>query len=275
MGLEAVEITGFDYNPDSGCITAVKHSKGEIPIESWGCEFGNWYGFFSQAKTGGTNVDVIEKAVEGSEREIKSRFEVALPRGRYLFKGSETLVKGRIKRKYIIRALERSTLGDFVIRAGLCSRRWVRGYLGGRELRHRRSNTMVQLPESTACVRNDQWQIKFVMGETSSPKPLDVLTYLRDEPTGLWIIHHRLLAKDSDCEEYVLRFRNKIWSSREHKSVGWKLSRKLLWRCAERRLKRLPTLQIGGNILLASGEEVKMNSSVSLERFGCLEQIKI
>lgn len=268
MNADIIKITRLEINPDNGCITALECDKGKILIAGWGCEFGNWHGFFSQDKLGGSNVNIVKKEVSTTHEVAKSVFEIMLPGSHVVFRGLDILQDGRILRNYILEAKEDSTLGDFVIRAAVTSEKWREGRIGNGILRHRSSNTMRQMPVRVAYLSDDEMQIKFELDQIFSTEPLEVLTYLRDEPSGHWIMHHRLLTRDGSCDEYIFRCWHKTWSSYNNRFVQSRFLRKVFWRLAERKLKRFPTLQVVGNVILKKGKQISMTSNVTIERSG-------
>jgi len=264
-----VPIEHLAFDAQTGCVTALVWAGGTVPVESWGCEFGNWHGFFSQARMGGTAVEVRRRQVVGGPQEVTARFDVAYPGGTFRFTGREMLADGRLQRRYELEALERSTLGDFVVRLGAAASRWPEARLGDRRLDHRNRNRMVLLPERTARLVGPDLHLVSTLAAVDCPDSLDVLTYVRDEPGGLWIVHHRLLTRDGACDEYAFRFWRGTWSSYDHSWLRWKLMRRLFWRLAERRPGLIrATIQVGGNIALDAGTRLRMESVAHLEAAG-------
>ncbi len=261
-----VPINRIDVDPRTGCVVRFLHDDGDFDVASWGCEFGNWFGFFSQARMGGTAVDILRKEVMPTAECVETRFEVRLPGGHYCFEGRDYLDQGEIRRRYVLRAIEESTLGDFVIRAALCGGRWSEGRIAGKRLMHSSKNRMYQYATSEASVCGGRWSLGFQTLDTIYPATLDNLLYLRDEPPGLWILHHRLLTRNGACDEYVLRIRRRIWSSRANPIVGNPVLRKMLWRFAERVPLPIPTVLAGGNIVMKAGDELVMSSKMYLDR---------
>lgn len=264
MNVAISPISGFKCDHHTGCICSIECRDGSLPVDSWGCEVGNWHGFFSQAKMGGSCVEIERRNVLVELNRVVVRVEFRLPHGHFEFVGTDALEHGEIRRDYRLIAKCDSFLGDFVVRAAFRSEDWLHGGIPGKVWRHRSGNTMYQYPCQSACVWNDHEEVDFRTLNVVSPDTLDNLIYLRDEPSGLWILHHRLLTRDGACDEYVLRVRHNIWSSQKSSFVTNRWIRRLLWRFAERVPLRIPTILSGGNILMKAGQELVMVCAMSL-----------
>lgn len=262
-----VAIDSFEANHENGCITAIIAGRNRLPITAWGCEVGNWHGFFSQEKLGGSSVAIIFYEVKFESNHIETRFEFNLPGGRFSVNTLEYLVDGVINRIYSLRAIEDLYIGDFVIRSGTDSNHWNVARIGNKCFFHRSRNIMHQLPISEALISNSKFDIRFFMENQDNfimPSRFDALTYVRDEPGGSWIIHHRLLTRYNACDEYVFRIRNRLWSNLQHPLISSRFIRRIFWRLSERYSFIRPTTQVGGNVILEKGETLQMRSIVSL-----------
>ena len=144
--------------------------------------------------------------------------------------------------------------------------------LGGRMFSHRKKNLLIEKTERQAFVFGDELALSLELNEVRCDSLFEYLTYIRDDPGNLWIIHQRLLTQDGKCDEYVLRFRTRSWSSMARPIVGTRFMRKIFWRLAERFWGTLPTIQIGGNVALYPGLEILLETVVSLQT---MKSIKI
>jgi hypothetical protein len=71
-----------------------------------------------------------------------------------------------------------------------------------------------------------------------------------------------LIARNGECDEYVLRIRGCTISNKQWAFVGNKYIRMALWRIAERFWGKLPTFQIGGNVLIEAGTKLEINTTM-------------
>jgi len=258
-------ITGFETDPKSGCLSSISAAGVQMDVGGWGCEVGNWYGFFSQEKVGGRNVQVLDRSVLAGVATITARFEVALPRARVSLRSTETLHDGIIEREYSLEALDASYIGDFVLRSGFESRTWFEGMIGKYRLQHRHRDRMVQIKTKAGTLSSPDLRVVSALCDARFPQRFDLLTYLRDEPSGLWIIHHRLLTRGGDCDDYVLQMRGGYMSVNGEWLIP-RIARRLLWRFSERNRGLGPTFQVGGNVRLSRGERLVLRSVLRLER---------
>lgn len=260
-----VPIQSLSVDPTNGCVTSLRTAHTALQVNSWGTEFGDWYGFFSQARMGGTNVKVVDGSIDTDTCGASTWAQVDLPRGSWLFEGSELLEKGVIRRTYRLTALADSMLGDFVMRWALPAAQWPTGIAGQDALSHSMANHMHDTSASVLALRSTSGL--YTEGELSrwdAPASLQPCSYLRDEPSGSWIAHHRLLADESLCAEYVLRVWRLTLSSKSLPLIGVPFLRRPLWRRAERRPGRRPTIQIGGNARLQQGETLCLDGLLRL-----------
>ena len=254
----------FHAEDETGCLTSIEAETSTLPVSAWGCEFGNWHGFFSQERMGGTNATVMDKTVTVTRNQVRTKIEVSLPQAHCLFSGSDNIEAGKLIRTYRLEAMEPSLIGDFVIRSGFSCKLWPKAILGDRVLVHRGKNSLIE--EDLGIVRMvgkaPTMEVKPGYGRFSLP--FRHLTYVRDQPGEAWIVHQRLLTKNGSCDEYVFRVRHHVFSSSTHRIVANRVVRKIFWRLAEHFWGKIPTIQIGGNVKLLPGSEVELQSIMTL-----------
>jgi len=257
-----VPIVALDVDPHNGVIRRLLCPDREVPLSGGGCEFGQWYGFFSQDKLGGLNVDVTRVELEHDASHAAGVLEASLPYGRYRLTFTDRLAAGELDRAYTIESLEHGRLSDLVIRCCADPRTFPSASIDGRSYTHRRKNRFLQFPVRQAALQSDDLQIEFELTEVVAPPVLGVYTYVRDAMKEGWVVHHRLLTRNGASEEYVLRVRRATFSSQH---AFWVHGlRHVLWRAAERHPWIRPTLQVGGNVFLARGARWSMRARLRL-----------
>lgn len=262
MDYPITPIEQVEFDPATGMALQVAGDGWSLPFQGGGCEFGDWYGFFSQEKNGGTNVDILEKNIRIGMNEVEGSFLVGLPCGVFEIGFRETVEEGRLLRSYVLTSRQEALIGDFVVRMGMSSEYMPTGIIDKQYCTHGRHNVMRQLPVRSAGLAEKRLQVLSELVDVEASDRLGVYTYLRDCPSGRWIIHHRLLTESADSDEYVLRIRHAAYSSRRHAWVS--PLRFLLWRSAERRSWIRPTIQVGGNIRMAAGEKWRLVARMSV-----------
>jgi len=255
-----VPIDVIEADPHSGVVRALHCGTRKIELSGGGCEFGDWYGFFSHEKMRGNGVDVLDSRVSVSAAGATGDFRVRLPRGEYRLQFNESLRDGQLHREYTLDGIGEGALGDFVLRTTVPKRGFSTGELDGRRLEHTNANRMHQLPVRSARLFGDDASLEFTLDFVEAPTRLGIYTYLRDEPTGLWVMHHRLLTESVASDEYIFRVRHSIFSSA--RSPWVKPLRHILWRACERHPWIRPTIQVGGLVRTQPGERWVMRSTL-------------
>lgn len=257
MSREAA-IQALEINPKNGVIQRLILADREIPLIGGGCEFGQWYAFFSQDKLGGLKVDVTRAEFTHDARSVQGVFEAGLPYGRYRLEFSDRLVDGAVERSYMVESLEEGRLTDLVIRCAAAAEVFPQGEILGRRYPHRFTNIFRLHETRQAAFHSDVLRLEFEILESSMPGGYGEYTYVRDSIRDGWVMHHRLLARNGYSDEYVLRAWRYAFSSRE--SFWVKPLRHVMWRVCEKHPWIKPTFQVGGNVFLKPGDRLSMRS---------------
>lgn len=255
---EAVPIAAVEVNPKNGVIRKLLLEAGEISLIGGGCEFGQWYAFFSQDKLGGLKVDVTRAEFRSDAQGVQGVFEAGLPFGRYRLEFSDRLVMGALERSYQVESLDQGRLTDLVIRCAAAARDFPEGEILGRRYPHKFTNLFRLHETRRAAFQGKRLRLEFEILDSSAPRGYGEYTYVRDSKNDGWVMHHRLLARNGLSDEYVLRAWRYAFSSRQ--SFWVKPLRHVLWRVCEKHPWIKPTFQVGGNVFLKPGDRLTMRS---------------
>jgi len=260
----AVPIDEIRVDPQGGDVRGLRCGDREIPLVGGGCEFGDWFGYFSQQKCGGSRCEIVAARIDAQPKCVRGEFDVRLPRGEYRLRFRDELMDGALHRDYTLVSLGEGALGDFVLRTAALAEDWPEGRIAGEAHRHAARNFMHQHPVRAAALLGAGLRLDFELTEVSAPQRLGVYTYLRDARSGEWVMHHRLLTERGASDELVFRFRHTVRSSAQSAWVRW-LERPL-WRAAERKSWIRPTIQVGGIIRTRPDEEWTLRSVIRVRR---------
>lgn len=246
--------------PRTGVIRTLRCTGNDIQLTGGGCEFGDWYGFFSHEKLGGNRVSILRSQISVSESRSAGTIDVQLPCGNYTLGFDDQLERGTLRRTYHLTSLGLGAMGDMVIRSAVRAADFPSGVVGGCDETHQGMNRFMQFETLRATLSSGTLDLDFQADEPDAPGRLGMYTYLRDQPDGQWIMHHRLLTESHHSDEYVLRIRHAAYSS---KSSSWvKPLRGILWRACEKHPWIRPTIQVGGNIVMKPGETWTMSATI-------------
>lgn len=259
-----IPIDSLTASPKTGVIESLRCGSDIIRFTGGGCEFGDWYGFFSHEKLGGNRVTINLCNVNAAQDRANGTIAVALPCGEYEFRFDDRLDAGTLRRTYHLKSLGVGAMGDMVIRSAASAAEFERGEIAGRAPAHEGLNRFMQYETRAARLIGNGIELVFDADVPDAPGRLGMYTYLRDQPDGQWIMHHRLLTESGHSDEYVLRVRHGAFSS---KSSPWvKALRGPLWRACEKHPWIRPTIQVGGNIIMKPGETWTMSATIRVVR---------
>ncbi len=263
-------IQGLAIDPENGLVQSLYTEKGVFPVTTAGCEIGNWLGFFSQQKMSGVDCSIVNRKVDISESQVTSQFEIKFPRAHFSLWCNDYLQEGVWCRRYIAKAIEPSWLGDFVVRLGVPSSYWPSAGSEVHCSRYRGWNTYHQYPVRSVSLNTQQCCIETEITSVGDHGGrLGTVSYWRDEPGENWIVHHRLLVRANDLDHVVGRFRRLTVNSVDTPWIKHPFIWKPIWAFNERWASRLPinllpTFQSQGVILLATNEEVSLETKLKL-----------
>jgi hypothetical protein len=265
-----IPIVSWSLDEDRGLVTALNTSTSSLPIACWGCEVGNWFSMFSHHDMGGMGCEVLNKNITCSETLLQTSVEFQLVDGIFRINSEDRLCDGAVWRTYTLEPLEESMLGDFVMRhvASTCNCPDV--MLSGQLLHHAGKNRMVTAPASSIELLGSGIHLQSQLLEMDSPSGFDRMSYARDEPPNLWILHHRFIANKHDADAYVLRIRH--WIRRfEPRGLGKLLCASPLFRFSERHGWMRPTVQSTALRRVRPGDTLKIRTKIFFvrEKYSC------
>jgi len=233
-------------------------------ILGWGFELGNWYSCFYQEKLAGVSSAVAFKKVNVQKNGVEAEFYIKLKKGKFKVNIKEKILKKcTIVREYTLEALEKSYIGDFVVRSVFLAEDIKEINFAKQNFIHYGNNIYYTQNVRTIILKTEFFDIESSVIEVLAPARMELVTYLRDEPPNKWVIHHRLLAKE--CEEHVLRIYKIVVDEKIFPLLRIRKLRDFLWLLSERKGKKLPfTIQSSGNILLQEHEELKIKTILKL-----------
>jgi len=277
------------WNLDTGCLEEWKVPGWTGPLKplGWGCEVGNWLGFFSQERLDGLACRIHEKTVVHQDQGMTSRWLISLPHAVLTLELEDRLVgPGRMKRslRVINPGAFISWLGDVVIRLVIPAEAGLEAIVGGARHMHAGKNRYLETeePEVSLCwPDNRRLNVRWDTGGDWPPSFTRYL-YVRDQPAiarrghrhasvPTWVVHARLLVEDPAA--FVYRWaRNPLvlWS---RGIIGrWLVRPRHLaarWRAAEFGLAGRGTLY--GLWPLKPGQSLKMHVIVEATQAKCSE----
>lgn len=257
-----IPILSWSVDNNTGLVTRLDASEVSVSVASWGCEFGDWHGYFAQHGAGRVSAEVSDARVSASEKQCHAEFEVRLQSGRFLVQCVDEICEGEIHRDYRLRALGRAKIGDFVVRHA-CGLPFEKAVIKGFTLDHKRRNVWHQHATSQAAVWSRALTLRSWTVKSEAPEGFDAVSYVRDEPPNVWVVHHRLLANWWRSERFVLRVARNTYEW--PRSVRSLLPAAALWRLGERQKWRSPTLQVQGLIALHDNESMRICTRMALE----------
>ncbi len=227
---------------------------------AWGCETADTGGFFSfdqQVARCSLREISVGEANGWHHREV----EVVLPHARFNLRHEMSIEKDQILRRQSLRTLAPSVLQDFVCRFVLWKNIFARAEISGKSFHHRNSNIWHQYPVGSATLFGDRLAVTVETLQWEGDAHFLRFAYVRDEPSGCWIVHVRLLPARED----LLWLR---WDTRFGRLIDLqgRVARALLslpplkrrlWYMAERRGGR-PQLQAQPLAVLPEGTRISM-----------------
>lgn len=232
-------------------------------IHPWGFEVGNWRSFFSQQMVGGLLSEPREWDVHVGPDEGRVTAKVHLAGALLAIESRHQLVGPcALERTLTMRAMKPSPVGDLAMRYVFRADVLPVAVSGGLRLGHQSVNRYRDLTETSISLQGPHGAVTVEL-TGAQVGPFRVVTYVRDEPGGRWIVHHRLIATEAGVL-VIKRIRdNRLWEVPPGSFLSrWPL-RRLLWLCRERYWPRAP-YQMGANALLVPGAAVSLSSRLTL-----------
>jgi hypothetical protein len=245
---------------------------GEVTV-GLDCELGDWRHFFSSERLGGLDVTVRDWSARVSDARAVRSGRVHYGGGALDLTLEDELARSAgeggvvLRRRYRARALDAMEIGDFVLRLTAGADRFARAAVGGVEYDHTGTNLYRSRPVPQARLGPGARLpgLPRLMSRSTGhegPPGLEPVTYVRDEPGGLWILHHRLLVSNPTRVFVKIIRGNRTLDLPRVPSQG--LPWGPLWLCRERRWPGCP-LQVVGTVPLPSGAVLGLESEVTVD----------
>lgn len=223
------------WDHHTNCITnwTVPGWSQPISFTGWGCEVGNWFGFFAHEKPGGLACQIKDVKLEPtSPTEISSSWWIRLPKANFHIQNFDEISSTSIFRTLTLCNPSNSIswLGDAVIRLAVP---WEQGLVAeqaGKIISHKNSNFYYDTEDSEMSLNwanGHRLTVNF-LDQQNVPLPLTPYLYVRDQPAlpgyemhplwgkPTWIIHARLLV------DYPAALMYRLW---RNPFVLWSRSR--------------------------------------------------
>lgn len=210
---------------------------GDIVVgDHWGIETADRGSFVSSTEGGWNNHQtVVENHIfDDAGRAV---IDVTMSESHHLLTAECAIAGNAIARKISATTLQAGVFQDFVCRFRFDARHFPTGQIAGRTLEHKGSNVWHQFPVHEASVLGPlgSFEVKATDWETADLFTLQC--YLRDEPTGLWILHLRMMPIREDL--FWIRWQNRFGDLKVTGRAAKVLLRnqrlrKALWYYAER-----------------------------------------
>lgn len=242
----------------------------------WGCELGNWRGFFSQLKH---LKDSTAEIISRTDNEYHIRFNAELKYqndqiGRFNITEKLTFADTEITQEYVFTVTSTvAKLGDLVNRCVFNANILPQGSISGKRLKHRGQNRYHQYPITDVSLSSKDIKVTVQALPMSIPssygQAFQETTYLRDEPalpdsSPAWIIHSRLIAKPEMAGGYIARwfYPNCLLPAWITTILASRLLRPFFWRLRE----RYPStpISLGSSMYVAKGDKFIISTVIKL-----------
>ncbi len=185
-------VNSFSMNgPDSFTVELSNGRK--ILFGDWGFELGNWYSFFSLRTGRGLNSSLKDHDSLQSVNMRTERGIIELLNAEFSFTYCDSIESGTLKRSIELIPVRDSFLGDVALRASFPSSCAFK--LNGKSIHHRGSNLYRTFPERSIFEIDG---VRFTEKFTGAGEEFLRRSYIRDERTGKFIFHSRIVAARED-----------------------------------------------------------------------------
>lgn len=201
------------YDPHTNCLLEwhIPNWPQPLKLTGWGCEVGDWFGFFAHERLGGRNCRIVNRQLEPvNGNRLASSWDITLPQGKFSIKlVDEFISPNSLFRNLSVKniAPEFSWVGDAVIRMVVPWEEGLIAQLEQRNILHENKNYYYDTEESEVALKwadGRHLVIKW-MHPLVSPPTFTPYLYVRDQmvmakyghmhcDTRAWVIHARLLV---------------------------------------------------------------------------------
>lgn len=199
----------------TNCLTewVVPHWPAPLCFSGWGCEIGNWFGFFAHERVGGLACKIKNRDLDASDQHpIRSAWRIALPKALFNVEvQDEWLTSQHILRTLNVQNVHEriSWIGDAVIRLAIPWEEGLTAEVEGQRIVHEDRNFYFDTEEATVSLCwPDGRRLKISWSENmpTPPPPFTPYLYVRDQPampeyghthclTRAWVVHARLIVE--------------------------------------------------------------------------------
>ena len=272
----------IEIEESTGCLMKWKNPEfGEVNFIGSGCEFSDWFSFFSHERLGGLDISVRKIGMSASDKGFTSKWDIKTKKGSFSVEVDfqEKSMNVLFQRVIIVakQTVPVSWLGDAVVRFVLPTEAGMMAVVENCSAEHTASNTMRETEARSVSL---QWpdgrslNFKWAEGFPRHPIAMTPYLYIRDQAASpqekhkhssmpSWILHGRLLTEMPSA--FVFRFsRNPgvLWDLQEiQKRLFQRLSLYNYWRAREFQTHK--RLQTQGLWAFRAGERVEL--AVELE----------
>jgi hypothetical protein len=201
------------WDPRTNCITSwlVPQWPKPLRLTGWGCEVGNWFGFFAHEQLGGIACDIKNFQLGPANcNELASSWRIHLPKGIFEINTLDKMIwpNSMVRILSILNPSQSiSWVGDFVLRIVIPWEDGLVGEIEGQQIIHHGTNFYHDTEDDQVGLR---WADGRVLTISWLKRPdrwpaFSTYLYLRDQPPLLcsshkefhrpvWVIHARLLV---------------------------------------------------------------------------------
>lgn len=160
-------------------------------------EMGDWLSYVSAGRdaTHATRRTVKRDVADGW-RSTTHRIDLAA--GSYEVSQTERIDGNAVDRQLTVVPVTKALLGDVVIRFSIPDAEDMTATIDGNTFDHEGRNSYHQYGTDSAGIEGRRGRFDVRAMDCSIPSGMDLVTYVRDEPGGAWVVHVRALAQDGD-----------------------------------------------------------------------------
>jgi hypothetical protein len=201
------------WDPLTNCLTEWQVPGWPKPLSfsGWGCEVGNWFGFFAHERLGGRHCQIHKYQLPApSVTRLESSWQVILPQAQFsLHLCDELIAPNALKRNLTVKNLAKgvSWIGDAVIRTVVPWEAGLTADIEGQALEHEDKNYYHDTEASQVALRWADGRRLTLAWEKPPEVPPTLMPnlYVRDQPrmvqydhlhsnSRAWVLHARLLV---------------------------------------------------------------------------------
>lgn len=233
-----------------------------LPIGSeWGVETADRGSFVSATEKGWNNEREWEDVEEG-ETSSSASLIATLSESKHRIEMYSRCVGETIVRDVSLTTLKDSVFQDFVCRYRFDAIKFPVGIIAGREIKHESRNIWHQFPVHEASITGTLGKITVKATSWEDAGLFRLECYLRDEPSGYWILHLRLMPIYEDL--VWIRWHNRFFDVKITGIIAKNILqvrplKELLWYLAERR-GGSPNIQAQPLAVVKQGTKLSISS---------------